>query len=468
LEDVTVLSILALRRRWPNIPFSIGVVTIAVLVLALLSAWAAATENWLMFLLVVGLSTMPVLIKWPVVSTLGLYALVLPFETVAMTGVGTVARLVGIVAAGVMLAAGLIERRLVRPPLGTFWWIALVVWAGLTTTWALDPVIATGRIPSAISLLGLFVIAVSIRVSRSELNAVCILTVVGGIAAVVAAYLLGFGDLGASRRGTLAIGEVKANANAFGASVLHPLALAVSGFLYLRGRVVRMAALGAVVMLVAGVYISISRAALLALVVIVAFLMYRTGVRWHAFLVVLALVSLLPIMSERFFTRVTSPVTGEDSTGSGRTEIWSVGLAALEEFGMWGAGVSNFPSVYARRVTVLPGQASGAHNTYLATLIELGIVGFVILLLAIASQLRIAWRGRRSGSLVLYATEAAFIGVLVNAFFGDALWAKRLWMLGIMLVWAGRLAAEPSVERASAEPPPKLPDVSRGPRVSTA
>jgi O-antigen ligase len=457
LEGAIVLNILPLRRRWFEPSYSTVVIAITVLVLAPLSGWAIGTENWVMFSLVVGLGTLPVLARWPVVSTFGLYVLLLPFESVAMTRGATVARLVGIVAAGVMLGAGLIERRLVRPPLGTFWWIALVAWAALTAAWALDPEIATRQIPSSISLLGLFLIAVSLRVSRSELNTVCILTVIGGIAAVTAAYLFGFGaNVEAGRRGTLAIGEAKTNANAFAASMLLPLALAFIAFLKLRNRVVKMVALAAVIMLVSGVYISMSRAALLALVVIVACLVYRTGVRWHAFLVVLVLVGLLATMPERFFTRVTSPVTGEDSTGGGRIEIWSVGLTALEEFWMWGAGISNFPIVYTRQVPITFGpMATASHNTYLGTFVELGIVGFVIMLLAMASQLRIAWRGRHSGSLILYATEASFLGLLVISFFGDTLWGKRLWTLCIMMVWAGRLAAESAAEPVSAEPPAK-------------
>jgi O-antigen ligase len=59
-------------------------------------------------------------------------------------------------------------------------------------------------------------------------------------------------------------------------------------------------------------------------------------------------------------------------------------------------------------------MATASHNTYLGTFVELGIVGFVIMLLAMASQLRIAWGGRHSGSLALYAIEASFVGFLVE------------------------------------------------------
>jgi O-antigen ligase len=462
------LNIWGSTGGWPDSPLATRLTFVSAVVLAILFGWTAATENWKPFAVLVGVSMTPVLIRWPVVSSFGLYVFVLPFEALTIPGGATVPRLAGILAAGVLLCAGLVERRLMRPPSVGFWWAGFVLWATLTVAWAVDPQVAIGRVPTAISLLGLFLIAISFRVSRSELNAICILTVVGGVAAVIAAYVSGLGEAFESgRRGMLGIGEAKADANAFAASLLPPLALAIAGSLKLRGFVVRTAALAAVPVLGAGLFISMSRGALLALAVIVACLVYRIGIRWHALLVVLIFSSLVMAMPERFITRATGPVTGEDSTGSGRTQIWSVGLVALEEFWILGAGLSNFPSVYARHVAVQPGEATGSHNTYLGTWVELGIVGLVILLLAMTSLLRIAWGGRHSGSLVLYATEAYLIGWLVSALFFDALWAKRLWTLAIMMVWAGRLAAESAVERVSIDRPPKPREAIGGHRALT-
>jgi O-antigen ligase len=453
-EGWSPLNIIAPGRRWTELPLSTGVVLVTAFVLAPLLVWAGATESWKVFALLVGVAAIPVVIRWPVVLTLGFYALLLPFENVVgLDGGATLARFVGMLAGGVLLVVGLKDGRLVCPPSVAFWWGALVLWGGLSVTWAVNVDVAMGRLPSAISLFMLFLVATSFRVSRSELNGVLILIVVGAVAAATAGYVSGVDHLETGRRGGLVLGGDRINPNGFAASLLPGTALVIAGFLKLRGLVVKTAALAAIAVLGVGIYISMSRAALLALIVIICVLVYRMRVsRWYALIIILVLVGLLGLMPERFFTRVTGPVTGEDATGSGRTEIWSIGLKALDEFSIWGAGLSNFPTVYARYTPVPPGDsAKAAHNMYLSTWVDLGIVGFGIMLVAITSQLLVAWRARHSGSLVLYAIEACLLGHLVYAFFGEPLWDKRQWLLCILMVWAARLATEwaPAPERQS-------------------
>lgn len=473
------MSIVALRGRWMGPSLSTAIAAMAVFALAPLLGWTAATERWLEFALLVAVAATPVLIRWPVASTMGLYALVLPFEAVAGVGGGaTLARLIGMLAVGVLFVVGLNERRLVRPPSAALWWGLLVLWGGLTAAWAIEPQISISRLYTAISLFLLFLIGVSFRVSRTELNGVCILTVVGGVAAAIAGYALGVEEFEAGRRGTLSVGDTSANPNGFASSLLPAMAFGVAAFLRLRGLAVKTIALAATAILAAGMYITISRSALLAVVVLIGVMVYRFHVSWRVLVLVGILVGLLGFMPEHFFARMTAPVTGADPTGSGRTEIWSIGLNALDEFWMWGAGLSNFTSAYARYTTIPPTHiARGAHNLYLGTWVELGIVGLVIMLVAISSQLRVAWRCRRSNDLVLYAVEAAIYGHLILAFFGDPLWGKRQWMLFMMLAWASRLATESSREPAwgaevsrlapaESPPPAGLPGDSPMPRVS--
>ena len=90
-----------------------------------------------------------------------------------------------------LLAAGLVERRLGRPPLAALWWSLFMVWAALTTAWAINPDAAFRRLPSALSLFFLYLVAVSFKPSRKELYWVCVLTVLGGVMAAGAGYLFG-------------------------------------------------------------------------------------------------------------------------------------------------------------------------------------------------------------------------------------------------------------------------------------
>jgi hypothetical protein len=111
------------------------------LLLAALFGWALAEEAWigLAFLIVVGL--VPIFVRWPVVSTFGVYALLVPFESAVFPELGgsTVLKPIGALAGAVLLAIGLIERRLGRPPRSALWWGLFVVWAALSAAWALDP-----------------------------------------------------------------------------------------------------------------------------------------------------------------------------------------------------------------------------------------------------------------------------------------------------------------------------------------
>jgi O-antigen ligase len=161
-----------------------------------------------------------------------------------------------------------------------------------------------------------------------------------------------------------------------------------------------------------------------------------------AAIVSLALLA-LPDFYDRLFARIE---TAQSGGGSGRLYVWQASLASLKEFGIVGAGLANFQSVYAQYA----GEAGrffakwvdNAHNIYLTTWVELGIVGLVLLLMALGSSLRAAGRlGRTLGAR--FATsilphQAACWSALTAAFFVGLLWRKSFWLVWIMLALALR------------------------------
>jgi hypothetical protein len=269
------VTIATLRRRWTDVPLSTGFALVAVFGLAPMLGWAAAGESWRIFGLLASVGVAPLVLRWPIVSTFGLYVMVLPFQNVAMFGTATVARYAGILAAGMLLVVGLSQRRLVRVPLVAFLWAGLVLWAALTVTWALNTDAALFRLGSAINLVGLLLVAVSFDISREEFDRICVMAVIGGVASALMGYLFGYGAFEAGGRSTLAVGGVVANPNGFASSLLLPLALAVAGFMRFRTTAAKVASLAAIAFLGLGVYISISRSALLALAVMIAVMLYR-------------------------------------------------------------------------------------------------------------------------------------------------------------------------------------------------
>lgn len=428
-----------------NTPPSTGIVVLTILAVAPLFGWALAVGNWLVLGALIAMIMVPVVVRWPVVSTFGLYAFLVPFDSVAALpggGVGgTLTQLVGLLAGGMLIVAGLMERRLGRPPLAALWWGLLVGWAAFSAMWAINPGHVFAQLPTMVSLFALYVTAVCIRPSRQELYGVCLLLVIAGSLAAAAAYFSGIEEYAArdEARGRLVIGDRASNPNLLGAALVLPFALAIGGFIGLRGAVQRAMAGGSVALIGLGIYIS-SRAAMLALIATIAVLFYRLRVRWQLLVSVLMLCALVATLPGALSTRYRQILTGEDASGSGRTEIWKVGLEAVKDFGMIGAGLNNFTEAYRIYVPSTPRRhAYGAINNYLAIWVDLGIVGLALMLVALGSQSLAVHKARKAsrGGVVLAALEAGWFGLLVLLFFGNSIYiSKIVWLSWILLTWA--------------------------------
>jgi O-antigen ligase len=359
----------------------------------------------------------------------------------------------GILAGGVLLAAGLIEQRLVRPPLAALWWCLFMVWGVVSAAWAINPDLVLQRLPTALSLVAFYVIAVSFRPSRKELYWVCVLVVAGGMVAAATGSLHGLESAAtrASARAGLHLGERSANPNTLGAALILPLALVAGGCVGWRNPMLKCLAVGALGIIGMGVYVTKSRGALLAIAVAMLVFIFRMKAKWQALVPIAMLLTLIAVLPETFFARAGMVLAGEDTTGAGRTEVWGVGLAALEHVGVFGAGLANYTQVFRFSDAYSPDVgAKVAHNTFLAAWVELGIPGLVLMLAALGSHL-LAVRGiNRVGlkGVVLAALEAACFGMLASAFFADRLWAKVFWLPWILLTWAIYTAGDSEQARA--------------------
>jgi O-antigen ligase len=348
----------------------------------------------------------------------------------------------------VLLTAGIVERRLVRPPSAAIWWALFLVWATLSVAWAIDSELALESLKRLLSMGLLYLVAVSMQPSRKEFHWVCVLAAAGGMVAVSINYLFG-ADVEAVRRG-LVVGDKTTNPNGFGTVLALPAALAMAGVVGQRRLIGRLVALGTLGFLGTGIYLTISRGAILALLVVILVFIYRIGVRWQVVVLVALLASLVATMPDAFFVRMSTVFTGQDTTGSGRTEIWKTGVAALDRFGVFGAGYGNYTAIYRFSDAEIYGRRQGAHNSYLEIWIELGIVGLVLMLAAVAGHF-LAARGLRRVSqegVVLSAIEAACFGMLAGAFFGDDISVKSFWLRWILLTWASGVAWRGQVRRS--------------------
>ena len=139
-------------------------------------------------------------------------------------------------------------------------------------------------------------------------------------------------------------------------------------------------------------------------------------------------------------------VTTFNDQGSGRSTIWRIAVRVAEDHPVTGAGLANFQVVskdYVRRpgtlryLALVVDRPHVAHNLYLETLSDTGVVGLVLLMLFMGGCLRAAWvagmRFERAGDSELEALSRAVlvagIAFMTAAVFISAGEDKRLWIL---------------------------------------
>jgi O-antigen ligase len=431
-----------------NPTLEVGISYLAVMAIGVLFTYSLVAEKW-WAVAALGLTSLaPLFLRWPLVCAFGTYAFLVPFDAVAVVdavGGSTITRMLGIITGAIFLAVALVDRsRFVRPPRAAVWWCLLVVWAVLTAAWALDLSLVFQRVPTVLSVFLLYLVSVSIKPSRKEFIAVCALTVIGGMSAAGVGYFFQDPATEAATRGTLVVGQQAANPNTLAAALILPLALAIGGYLSVRGASLKAATLVAVGVIGVGIYMTVSRKALFAMAIMMVSFAYRVRKPWRLLVIVIVLLSATALMPQIFSDRIELLLSGDDTTGSGRTDIWGVGLRGVADFGFFGAGLNNFTQVYARYAIPSPRTLSlGAHNTYLGTWVELGIVGLLLMVAALGTHLFAAYRSKANGvdDVLLRAIESACLGMILIAFFADALWSKDFWLPFILLTWAGRISA---------------------------
>jgi len=417
---------------------------LAILGLAPLLGWALAYESWVICGGVVLLALLPVIVRWPMVTTFGVYAfLAVSLDSLAfLPGGASLTKPVGVLTGAVLLSVGLIERRLGHPSWAALWWGLFMLWSAFSAAWASDPTSVFRRLPTVISLVVLYTVAASFRPSRRELYWVCVLTVLGGVFAAALAYWFGSdvstttGEVGRTR---LVVGEMDdVNPNTLGRLLLLPLAFAIAGVVGFSGALRKAVAMGCVGLIGFGIFISVSRGAVVATVAMLSVLLYRLRARWQIVGVMILLLAISTAAPDIFYERFGALASGEDASGSGRAGIWKAGLQIfVERSGFTGVGLDNSADIS------MPSKARTAvlHNIYLAVLVDLGMIGLALMLTALVSHFLAAQSARKEGpgSIILAASEAAFVGMLICAFFADYLWTKTLWLSLTILTWAAHI-----------------------------
>lgn len=407
-----------------------------------------AKEHWLYIgVLIAAILAM----LWPIEVALGFYALLLPFDSIAVLGESqsgtTVNWVFGALAAMALLGTGVIRQCLELPPKAARIWIGLLFWSLLTLVWALQPQAGIARVPTVVALVVLYVLAVSWRVTKKQFDVLPRLIIIGALIAsvfVIYLFLSGVGYYNMNRA-SLIMGGRETNPNFLGAVLFLPLALCMSGFTDARKWTQKLVFISIAGVIGSAIFFSMSRSALMAVALMFVVFSIRLGLNRRIMAIMVTLCLALFAMPSNFFTRIQESIS---TGGAGRLDIWRAGLYLLKEYWIQGAGLGNFFVAYnsvAGMGATFQGYSRGSHNMYLNVPVELGIVGSGLLLAGLIAHMRSVKRLRLAmGKLPtqVVAFEAACWATLANGFFGDVLWTKSFWLNFMLLLMAVRVAEQ--------------------------
>jgi O-antigen ligase len=348
-----------------------------------------------------------------------------------------------------------------RHPMVTFVVVALLSWIALSQLWAEStPETLESLFRLTLNVILALVIFTAVRQPGQAIG-VAAAFVVG--ATVNAVYGLLFVDPEGSAEAARLTGGI-GNPNELATILVAALTLGIGLAAVLRGSpILRLMAIGAVVICTAGVFLTGSRGGLVALAVaMLAFLL--TGSRFRGRFLLVAIT--LTFATVGYYTHIASPETRERladvESGSGRTDVWEIGWRMVEAKPVVGVGGGNFEAVSPsyllepgsiERAEFFIGSAPKAtHNSYLEIWAELGVIGLGLFLFILVFGLSAAYKAMRAFSrggdvrmeTMSRAVCVAFAAVMAADFFGSRQYDKELWiLLGLSAaLWSLARAAE--------------------------
>ena len=382
--------------------------------------------------------------KYPLVFPFGIYALLGPFDQILSTSGsgGTITRLVAMLASGVLILNILLTREICLPARAWYLWAAFMGWSSLTMMWTLDPVYGQEVWKSEAQLFLVMTLLAIYRPKPREFGWMLSFIVLSGLLAVAYTfYQLAHGHAFSSDRLTIVADNGAAvDPNWLATSFLLPIAIGVMTMLSARSIPLRIICGLSVLPMVAGVFMTGSRGGLVALIISLAWLGWRSRHRLQ-----MIAFTALAMTSSAFFPAVWTRFAkdpSEQGSGSGRTEIWRTGLHAISDHWFFGQGLGSFGRVYDRNILAVyqssfEGWGRPSHSIIVGTVVELGVVGLTLVLLAWYSsfrQLRVIAPTSQRYSLRL-AFEATLLGLFVQALFIDPYFIKYFW-LALSLVFS--------------------------------
>ncbi|MDQ6780555.1 MAG: O-antigen ligase family protein [Candidatus Eremiobacteraeota bacterium] len=380
-------------------------------------------------------------LRQPLLFPFALYALLIPFDNLLSIGkLLTLTKIVAAASSAALVFFMIRTKEVVRPHPALFVWAALIVWMAMTVTWALQPDVALTKLFTYLQLFAVYAALSLYPVKKHELNVVVLALLAGSLVAAAYGIKL-FHSQSAIQalelqrnlgRVVLSTQDAEIDPNHFAATLILPVAIVMMSALRTRLSLAKLGYLAAFVVLLGGVYVSASRGALVAVIAVFLYLLWKS--RYRAQLIAVAMLGFVGGIgiSNRIIERFAqASATG----GSGRLSVWSVGFEALKHHWLIGAGTGNYPAAYDNAFIhayqpYYQHWHRVAHNLILQTWVELGIIGLAMTLIAWYVQFNALRHIDKQHELYDFrlCLEAALLGLFVASFFLDLIWYKYAWM----------------------------------------
>jgi hypothetical protein len=373
----------------------------------------------------------------PLLFPFGLYLILVPFDPLlSFSGdVGpTLTRYVGMLTAAALIVGMLLRRHVYAPPRSWFAWSAAVGFMVLTSLWSINVEHTMLSLQQMLQVFGLATLLALYPLRIGDLKNIFRIVIASAVLAALYSDWFARGNADAFELGRLVVysGNLYLDPNVFGATFLLPISLVVTAFLAERRLTMRLLYGGLFALFTVTLLLCASRGALIALGIIVVYLAIRTA-NYLGLSIVGACGVALSLAIPSVWTRFAIL---QQSGGSGRADVWAVGIHALRE-GAWlfGVGFGSFADAYSQNLleSVQPyfsGWDRVAHNLILQSWVETGIFGLALVLFPWWCSFR-QNAGIKAGE-PLYAerlaVEAAILALFWDSLTIDMLYHKYLWV----------------------------------------
>lgn len=420
------------------------IIIVAAIVITALAAVALAGGTPMRIAAVIAIILAPLAaylaLEHPIIFPYGLYILLMPYDVLLVVhGNGTLTKALG-EATGLLCFFYCLRARYIAPirqPLIVL--MLLLIWMSVTALWAVDSSDTLQWLPTYFGLALLYaalsLTPVSVKDFRIAMGIVAVSFIVAAVFGIHTFYhdpaLRETSDI-QLQRVSLKLGSSEIDQNHFANAFLFPIAILIATLLRTRWLTLKAACALGIGLMVTAILMSGSREAVLAVVIMIAYFLWRGRERMQLLLFTaicaIATAPFTALMAGRF-ARIFS------HTEEGRAAIWSVGAAAVKHYWLFGSGLGTFPDVYDRFYLAVAqlkpdGWTRPPHDLILHYSVELGIIGMALIVWFWASHFFMLRGIERDHPLYddRVMVEAGLIGIVVVSFFIDLFTYKYAWL----------------------------------------